>query len=615
MTDNPIQQIYIHPHVAWARQEYDDRFGSRHFESVQQMLQELAEDVYRLSQSNHPLVRVLIKSWLPQGTRRDIDPEQPLSIDLEEARLAVAREHGFRNWDDVVDNGPTAIDIEFEAAVDAVTTGNVAALRSLLAAAPRLRHQRSTFGHRAALIHYVAANGVETRRQLAPSNVRQIIEVLVAYGAQPDETCGLYGGGPSSTPLCLAISSQHPTAAETLGDIVAALSEAGAKIDGIDRDGLPLATAVVTGNSAALPLLAKRNARVDHPLMAAACGKLDAVKDYVFGKHEVTATQSTLPAEFRMVDDGIQSCLEITRRVAVRFNQQPIVDFVDEVRNTSSNILDQFDEAIESDIELDWEAFIPPNWSGAIRRQLLAELCAIHMEYCWLRLPSTSRSIEEESDNKRAMARDPANGSSTNAYRIPLHQYLSKYPELGPWNSIPLQLLAESFRIRNEAGDSISVDEFVSEFPSRSESLRPLLEEIQAEQDHLRSGLTLSVYIHQQMVYSQRIDRPVVLGRQRHDDPEAFCRIEGDQQDRVVIASYRDRYVSREHIGLEPSLNGRVRVTNLSKKNAFTIDSYAEFLLPGQSQEYNLPIGINIESRTLIVQRVQVDSEHDTVSR
>ena len=59
-------------------------------------------------------------------------------------------------------------------AVDAVVTGDVAALERLLRENPELVRARSTREHRATLLHYVAANGVEDYRQKTPRNAVEI---------------------------------------------------------------------------------------------------------------------------------------------------------------------------------------------------------------------------------------------------------------------------------------------------------------------------------------------------------------------------------------------------------------------------------------------------------
>jgi hypothetical protein len=99
----------------------------------------------------------------------------------------------------------------FERAVDAVVTGDAASLGRALREHPELVRTRSTRTHRSMLLHYVGANGVESWRQRTPGNAVQILEMLVAAGAEIDATADIYGGG--STTLGLVATSCHPRGA------------------------------------------------------------------------------------------------------------------------------------------------------------------------------------------------------------------------------------------------------------------------------------------------------------------------------------------------------------------------------------------------------------------
>ena len=96
---------------------------------------------------------------------------------------------------------------KFESAVEAVISGDVAALRSLLGEDPELVRARSTrvthFDppvHRATLLHYVAANGVEGYRQKTPKNAVEITKALLEAGAEVDSLANLYGGKCTTMP-------------------------------------------------------------------------------------------------------------------------------------------------------------------------------------------------------------------------------------------------------------------------------------------------------------------------------------------------------------------------------------------------------------------------------
>ena len=101
---------------------------------------------------------VLIASWA--GDRSE-ELASTASLAQRDARLIVARDHGFRSWLAVEGR----CDPLFEQAVDAVVFGRIRNLSRLLTVAPDLVTSRSAYGHRATLLHYTAANGVEIRRQ------------------------------------------------------------------------------------------------------------------------------------------------------------------------------------------------------------------------------------------------------------------------------------------------------------------------------------------------------------------------------------------------------------------------------------------------------------------
>jgi ankyrin repeat protein len=201
---------------------------------------------------------------------------------LADAQLLVARAHGFATWDDF------AAQVErlragdpFEAAADAVVTGDLAALASLLDADPELAAARSARLHRATLLHYVAANGVEDFRQATPPNAVAVARALLAAGAAVDALADTYDGGTAQTALNLLVSSAHPAEAGLQSELVELLLDHGAAIDGLEDDCSPLMTALAFGYGEAAATLALRGARVDNVVAAAALGREDLVRRFV----------------------------------------------------------------------------------------------------------------------------------------------------------------------------------------------------------------------------------------------------------------------------------------------------------------------------------------------
>jgi hypothetical protein len=91
-----------------------------------------------------------------------------------------------------------------EAAVDAIVSGDLAALEALLDAAPELARARSCFPHQTTLLHHVAANGIESTRQWqSPPNApdiagalgrREVVELLLSRSPDLDVKQPVYGG-------------------------------------------------------------------------------------------------------------------------------------------------------------------------------------------------------------------------------------------------------------------------------------------------------------------------------------------------------------------------------------------------------------------------------------
>jgi ankyrin repeat protein len=224
--------------------------------------------------------------WRPKFISDDAIRDTPLSLD--DARLAVARYYDLADWaslvawvEAVAQDGPV---FEFEAAVEAVINGERIALKDALRRSPTLIRARSTRVcnadppvHRATLLHYVAANGVETYRQKTPPNAVDIARLLLEAGAEPDALADMYGAG--CTTMSILVSSSPPRDAGVQASLVELLLDFGAAVEGRGTrkwDG-PLQTAVGFGMIDAANVLVRRGARIDLTA-AAGLGLLDEVR-------------------------------------------------------------------------------------------------------------------------------------------------------------------------------------------------------------------------------------------------------------------------------------------------------------------------------------------------
>lgn len=168
----------------------------------------------------YPGVVTIVSNWHPELTGR-ADEVLAWSPSLGDARITVARELGFADWSAVERLGWRTLDPVFETAVDLMLRGDLAGLLARIEADPTLPSKRSGFGHRAGLLHYLAANGVETERQVVPGNGPALIETLLGAGADPAATMAVYGG--RFTTLQLLETSAHPRAAGLAEAMAAAL--------------------------------------------------------------------------------------------------------------------------------------------------------------------------------------------------------------------------------------------------------------------------------------------------------------------------------------------------------------------------------------------------------
>lgn len=164
----------------------------------------------------------------------------------------------------------------FEAAADAIVAGEAPALRGILAAHPGLVSERSTRAHRAPLLHYVAANGVEDERQLSPPNAVGIATILLDAGAEVDATSEAYGGGYAA--LGLVATSTPPRRAGVQVPLIDLLLARGAAIDGLKPGEGNVRAALANDCPEAAVALVDRGARVDDVVVAAGVGRLDLVR-------------------------------------------------------------------------------------------------------------------------------------------------------------------------------------------------------------------------------------------------------------------------------------------------------------------------------------------------
>jgi hypothetical protein len=274
----------------------------------------IAADATTLDRLRHEHARVLREQHPPPYVPSGPGP----SYVQGDARSIIAREHHFESWEQLAahldrlkhEGSPAA---RFEAAVDAVVTGDVATLERLLRDDPELARARSTRTHHATLLHYVGANGIEGFRQKTPKNAVRVAEILLQAGAEVDATAGMYGGG--STTLGLVATSIHPLRAGVQGALIELLLEHGAAAEDGAVNGC-----LANGRGEAAELLARRGARLDLE-GAAGVGRLDVVTGFFNEDGSLKATATAV-----QMKDGFAWACEFGRATVVDFLLQRGVD-------------------------------------------------------------------------------------------------------------------------------------------------------------------------------------------------------------------------------------------------------------------------------------------------
>jgi ankyrin repeat protein len=273
-----------------------------------------AKDLVKACKSGDPAgIRTWVERWLealsaapPEGleefARRKLSQS---GCALADAQFVIARAHGFLSWPTFSahleslarGSSPTSA---FETAADAIVAGDIPTLERLLRDNAGLIHARSTREHRATLLHYVAANGVENYRQRTPKNAVKVAEILLEAGAEVDAEADVYGGG--ATTLGLAATSVHPFRAGVQNDLIDVLVKHGARLDypgGAGNKHTLVTGCLANGRGEAAEYLASLGAALNLQ-GAAGVGRLDVVRTYFNddGSLTDTATQADLANAF-----------------------------------------------------------------------------------------------------------------------------------------------------------------------------------------------------------------------------------------------------------------------------------------------------------------------------
>ncbi|TDF34703.1 ankyrin repeat domain-containing protein [Alteromonadaceae bacterium M269] len=216
----------------------------------------------------------------------------------------------------------------FYLAVKHIIEGKRSELISLLNTDPTLVSERSHTSHKATLLHYVSANGVEDELQHSPANAAEITQVLLDAGAEADALAQSYGGGPAQTPLSLLVSSYPPYKAKVQVPVARALVKGGAKVDGINNEGTPLATAIAFGYKEVAAELVRLGAKVQCIQIAAALGVQETVDQFFDSKGVLLKNAGVNESQVIPSKQESQKALDSALWYACLHDQLPIAEFL-----------------------------------------------------------------------------------------------------------------------------------------------------------------------------------------------------------------------------------------------------------------------------------------------
>ena len=252
--------------------------GSLPFRATLEEYQEQADALFECLRSREGAAEWRFKWMHPRFRGKSVADVRAAALELADSQAVIAHEYSFENWAALVTFtkavGRDLSIMQFEAAVEAVISGDIAALGTMLRENPEFVRARSTRRHHATLLHYVAANGVEGGRQKTPANALEVAKILLEAGAEVDALADMYDQ--RCTTMSMLVSSDHPAKAGLQGTLAELLLDYGAALEGPgSKWQSALLTALAFGYLSTAETLARRGAPLNNIAAVAGLGRVE----------------------------------------------------------------------------------------------------------------------------------------------------------------------------------------------------------------------------------------------------------------------------------------------------------------------------------------------------
>jgi len=203
-----------------------------------------------------------------------------ISVQYPHIRYLFLKEHHFDSWEKFTEyiqslDNSESTDTQFELAAQAIISGDITTLQELVQKNPSLIAARSRRSHRATLLHYVGANGIEWYRQKTPANIIAIAELLLQAGADINAVADMYS---KDTTIGLVATSFHPYKAGVQNELLEFLLNNGAVMHALPGENL-ITACLANGRQYAAEFLAGKGAEINLE-GAAGLGLLNKVKSF-----------------------------------------------------------------------------------------------------------------------------------------------------------------------------------------------------------------------------------------------------------------------------------------------------------------------------------------------